>query len=702
MPNSSSAFSHSVPAVNGRLHNDDFHQRTEAETTQPVVRESERSVTEWLDALANGECDRAILLRGIADSIAANPEEGWELLALVDQYYRRSKISAEDFHSLNAQLRALLIGRPQADTVTSVPNAPSAPSASSVPLPPKPAPPEPPPAATPIPKVASTDPADTDVLPSRRTVAIGDVLRGRYRIQGILGRGGMGTVYAALDPYRLEDADGGQRVAIKVLHTEIIQRPQLLEELRGEFQRLQSLSHPNIVRVHELDYDGELTFFTMEYLSGAPLSRVLAIRNAVALRRPHALAIIREVGAAVAYAHSRGIVHGDLNPGNIYITDEGGIRVLDFGASHRLRPDPSISEGEDLERVAVATPSYASCELLVGRAPDALDDIYSLACISYVLLTGTHPFMGRTALAARADRLIARRPKGLSGRQWRALSAGLQVDRKRRPDDLQAWLKELDLPTTPATLPLLPSVMGALPAREHHVRWATGVTIALVAAVGWWAEANSDLIKSAATALGTSAAQLWSQARSDTKTNAPPAPAAPVAHQTVQSVPPPAPPAVSSIVPKKVTTSAPAVVGVPHGSTKQSAPPVTHAAAMTTQAGSATLARIELAADTLDLAPSQAVASVVVHRRHSYHNPVSFSWWTESGTAIPGQDFIPVRPRTDYIRGGENEARLLIPIVADPRRRVPKSFYVVVGDPSDDATLGSRTITMVTILPATG
>ena len=329
----------------------------------------------------------------------------------------------------------------------------------------------------------------------------------------------MGTVYAAIDPYRLEDADGGQRVAIKVLHTEIIQRPQLLEELRAEFQRLQSLSHPNIVRVHELDHDGELTFFTMEYLSGASLSRVLAIRNSVALRRPHALAIIREVGAAVAYAHSRGIVHGDLNPGNIFITDEGGIRVLDFGASHRLRPDPWISEGEDLARVAVATPSYASCELLVGRAPDAQDDIYSLACISYILLTGKHPFMGRTALAARADRLIAPRPKGLSGRQWRALSAGLQVDRKRRPDDLQAWLKELDLPTTPATLPLLPSVMGALPAREHPVRWATGVSIALVAAVGWWAEANSDLIKSATTALGTSAAQLWSQVRGEMRTN---------------------------------------------------------------------------------------------------------------------------------------------------------------------------------------
>lgn len=76
---------------------------------------------------------------------------------------------------------------------------------------------------------------------------------------------------------------------------------------------------------------------------------------------------------------------------------------------------------------------------------------------------------------------------------------------------------------------------------------------------------------------------------------------------------------------------------------------------------------------------------------------MSFSWWTESGTAKPGLDFVPVKPRTDYIPAGESETHLLIPIVADPRRRLAKTFYVVVGDPSDDATLGSRTITMVTI-----
>ena len=715
MPKSSSAFLHPLPAVNGRSQDEELHHRTEAETTQPVLRESERSVADWLDALAAGECDRAILLRGVADLIGANPEEGWELLALVDQYYRRSKIGTEDFHGLNAQLRALLIGRPPAVTATSLPNAANAPNASSassapsVALAAKSAPAERPPAAAPLPPAAAPIPpaaiptpkvASADPLPARRGVAIGDVLRSRYRIEGLLGRGGMGTVYAATDPYRLADADGGQRVAIKVLHTELIQRPHLLEELRGEFQRLQSLSHPNIVRVHELDHDGELTFFTMEFLSGAPLSRLLAVRNSVAMRRPHALTIVREVGAAVAYAHSRGIVHGDLNPGNIFITDEGGIRVLDFGASHRLRPDPSISEGEDLARVAVATPSYASCELLVGRAPDAQDDIYSLACISYVLLTGKHPFMGRTALAARTDRLVARRPKGLSGRQWRALSAGLQVDRKRRPDDLQAWLKDLDLPATTPALPLLPSVMGALPAREHPVRWATGVAIALVAAIGWWAEANSDLVKSATTALAASATQLWGEVRGDLRTNVPPTPAAPVVHQNVQSLPPPPAAAVPSTEPANVTISAPPVVPVPHASTKHAASLATRAAANASQTGPATLARIELAADSLDLAPSQAVASVVVHRRHSYHSAVSFSWWTESGTAKPGQDFIAVKPRTDYFRAGENEVRLLIPIVADPRRRVSKSFYVVVGDPSDEATLGPRTITMVTILPA--
>src|SRR6202035_1794238 len=142
-----------------------------------------------------------------------------------------------------------------------------------------------------------------------REVAIGDLLRDRYRVRGILGQGGMGTVFEAIDEYRLDLPTSGQRIAIKVLHTEVTHREELLAELQREFQHLQLLSHPNIVRVHEFDRDGDVAFFTMELLSGALLSHVLQTRNAVALPRPYAWAVIRDVGAALSHAHSRGVIH---------------------------------------------------------------------------------------------------------------------------------------------------------------------------------------------------------------------------------------------------------------------------------------------------------------------------------------------------------------------------------------------------------
>ncbi len=652
---------------------------SETETTQPVRREADRSVADWLDAFVAQECDRAVLLRGIADAVASNRDQGWELLALVDQYYRRKKISGDDFHALNAQLQIFLFGNPPVPPLIPLAAAPkaAAPGRQAD-------------AAPPSDAAANETTASPSPSPPR-AIAIGEVLRSRYRIEGILGRGGMGTVYSAIDQYRLNDEQGGQRVALKVLNGETRQQSQLLAELRGEFQRLQTLSHPNIVRVHDFDRDGAVIFFTMEHLSGAPLARVLATRSASALHRSHAWAIIRQVGAAVAYAHSRGVVHGDLNPRNIFITDDGEIRVLDFGASHRLHPDPVIDEPEDPSRIAVATPSYASCELLVGRPADTQDDIYSLACIFYVLLRGKHPFHGNNALVARTKNLTPRRPPGLSAPQWRTLKAGLQVDRKRRPDNMQAWLKDFSFPQRASQLPTLTAVMGAQPPREGTSPWVMIGLIALAGGLFWWAQNNPELVQRVAANLSIPALALRQPAGSPGRLLAA---ATPPEIASVRSTPPPS----AVVVPPAASAGSGQAAAAPATSTQ---PIVSEhepsAAAFSAAAATPTRARIELAADTLEVAPLQAVASVTVQRHRNYRNGVSFSWWTESGTAVPGQDFVPVNARTDYIGAGESETHLVVPIVSDPRRRLAKTFYVIVGDPSDNASLGSRTITMVTI-----
>jgi serine/threonine protein kinase len=683
-------------------------QHRKTKTAQSTPRDGARTFAQWLDELADGECDQEELIDGVHDEIDSNPDAGWELLALVDQYYRRHRIGAEDFRSLNHRVQAILMGGVQTAEVTPAtappeeqpvsaaqsaapPAAQSAPTAAAAAQSAPTAAAQPPPTAAAAAAAAAHDPARPA---PRRSIAVNDVLRNRYRVQRILGRGGMGTVYAATDLYRLnsEPTDlyrlnnepGDQNIALKVLHTEVIQRPGLLAELRREFQILQSLSHPNIVRVHEFDQDGDLTFFTMERLDGVPLSRMIAEQKSVALYRPYALAMIRQVGAAVAYAHSRSIVHGDLNPANVLVTDSGEIRVLDFGAAYRMSPFPSDPVILDADpngdsRPSVATPTFASCELLEGKGPLASDDVYALACISYVLLTGEHPFQCRNALAARKAGHGPRRPAGLSSRQWRALKAGLSFDRKQRPADAQAWLDSFPLPVTPTQLPPLSVLMAEPPTRRPAGPWLTCVVIALVAGVCWWAQDQYHFMGSVGSGIegGNTVA-----------------PRQPVpAPQVTNPMRPPA----------AKTAPAVAAVAVPQSTQSEVAPAKTPSqraprpVAATPQSATAAEAQIEMAASTVEVPDLQAVASVPVHRRHNYRSAISFTWSTEAGTARAGQDFVPVTSRTEYMPAGDPETRLLVPIVADPRRHVSKTFYVVINTAGDGATLGSRILTMVTI-----
>jgi len=768
--------------------------------TQPVGRQSRhdeeaRTAKEWLDALVSGACTLPVFLAGAGDLLHGAPDAGWDLLSLVDQYYRRGKISAELFGTVKAHLQGLLVGKgtaadgnpplpamqgepqpkgsatiamPARDAVSEPVSAPrrvamsvpvSVPVSMPVSMPvsvpahiarsaPVSVPVSVPHFERSVPVSVPVDAApeapvlrETIRSPAPRALAVGDVLRGRYRVQGLLGRGGMGTVFAAADQYRLDRSGGDQRIAIKVLHTEIIKRPRLFAELRREFQHLQSLSHPNIVRVHEFDRDGDLAFFTMEYLSGALLSRVLSIADSGALYRPYALAIVRDVGAAIAHAHARGVVHGDLNPANIFITDDGEIRVLDFGASHQLHHAPWISEFDDQRPIAVATPTFASCQVLEGEVADARDDVYALACVAYALLSGKHPFNDDTALKARTSRTIPRRPAGLTGRQWNALREGLRFDRERRPSDIRSWLERLDLRAAVPRLPALQNLMEARPQRRSVMKWsAVAALTACVAAGAWLFGARNFDSAGAGTALSAWIASLYphdvrirsnlgipSTHDSDAPGGRPESatePAKPPSKRAAAAADPPAqssarPDAAAepraaaqpSLASSSNSRSPPAPPSSAHPLTGAVAPPgasrasgapgavasVAPSGAAPGQNGSASHARIELAADNVEVPPGEAMARIAVRRSRTVRDEVSFKWWTESGTAKPGQDFVPVKTQVEYMENGKNSVNLVVPIVMDPARRAARNFYVVIDEASDNAALGPRTLTMVTI-----
>src|ERR1700678_2828368 len=171
--------------------------------------------------------------------------------------------------------------------------------------------------------------------------------------------------------------DEHQYVALKILHAGGDCPEQVLTNLRLEFHCGQLLSHRNIVNVYELDGDADVVFFTMELLEGEPLSNVIERFRPAAMGKLQAWQLIQQIGAGLAHAHERGVVHGDLKPRNIFVTREGELRILDFGAAHSFLA--MKSQPEHADRVPTyGTPAYASCEQLEGRRADPRDDLYAL------------------------------------------------------------------------------------------------------------------------------------------------------------------------------------------------------------------------------------------------------------------------------------------------------------------------------------
>ena len=546
----------------------------------------------------------------------------------------------------------------------------------------------------------------------------GGVLRRRYRIETVVGQSSMGTVFQVLDEFRLE-APGSQRLAVKVLHPAVAKRAELLADLRREFQSLQLLSHPNIIRVFDFDRDGALVFFTMELLTGAPLSRILQARRLIPLERPQALGVIRDIGTAVSYAHRRGVVHGDLNLQNVFITGAGEVRVMGFGASYKTR---QISQTPDLEMTLPFSKStFASCQVLEGERADARDDMYSLGCLAYLLLSGVQPFPKRTAIEARDAKLRLRRPANVSRRQWQALRSALRWEREDRPADVLQWLSDLELGAA-RKLPPFNDLLEP-PAAKESKSWLAAGVVAGVAALlfaVYWLVSNRNMLPSidstaSIRAPANPAPQSADSAPPPAANTAPVNPAkpppatalrpsapisTPASHEAPAAVPPPA--AATSHVAAAPPVPAPSPISTPSAASTSSP------AAASTTAGSrvavpaakaaAGASKVELAADTVDVPAGQASAQITVHRKGNLRGETSFTWWTESGTAKPGADFSAVVPQLAYVGDGKSTVSLSVPLSIAPHAQA-KSFYVVIDQTDGGATLGARTLTMVTLLP---
>lgn len=276
--------------------------------------------------------------------------------------------------------------------------------------------------------------------PSAETVAsasalgFGSILKQRFELVELLGSGGMGAVYRARDLRQVEAGDHHPWVALKIINEQFARHEHALAALQQETKKTQRLAHPNIVSVHDFDRAGDIAFMTMELLEGQSLDVVLQ-RHPAGLPPVEALSIIRQISQAIAYAHKQGVVHADLKPANIFLARDGRVKVLDFGIALAMQTEETNSASNvatpfDPHSLNALTPAYASVHMLSGQRARAVDDLYALGCIFYLLLTGRHPYHRKRATEAEAAQLKPARIAALPKSRWRALMQLLQF----RPD----------------------------------------------------------------------------------------------------------------------------------------------------------------------------------------------------------------------------------------------------------------------------
>ncbi|MCM3905301.1 MAG: protein kinase [Pyrinomonadaceae bacterium] len=313
---------------------------------------------------------------------------------------------------------------------------------------------------------------------------------GNYKILEKLGAGGQGTVYKAID------SKLGRTVVIKVLPEELTTKVANLKRFEREARLASALDHPNICTIFDLNVIDDVHFIAMQYVSGRNVRQLV---NGRPLDLSSALSITLQVTDALAAAHSQGIIHRDIKAGNVMVNNQGQVKVLDFGLAKLLDEDAARTSGihhTELTEVGVpyGTATYAAPEQARGDRVDSRADTFSTGVLLYVMLTGTWPFRGRTAVDVRHAVLHEEpvpirdaRPDPVPPRLQQILDRALKKDPRDRyqkiaefRDDLRSIIRELSAvsgaPIDETAQPVAPRHLNAGSPVSRAFRWLKSVT----------------------------------------------------------------------------------------------------------------------------------------------------------------------------------------------------------------------------------
>ena len=326
--------------------------------------------------------------------------------------------------------------------------------------------------------------SEEDSTELRFTLAPGTML-GAFKVTGLLGRGGMATVYEA------EDTRLSRQVALKTLPPEFLHDRTFARRFEREARVVASLEHPNIVPIYATGIDDGVPWMSMPVFTGGTVGDIVATGLPT---RTDALRILRQVAVALDHAHARGVVHRDIKPTNFLLDSNGQVSVSDFGLARILDADASVTR----TTLLAGTPQYMSPEQALGRPPDPRCDIYSLGIVAYEMFVGAAPFTAESPLGVLLKQVNDRIPDQSGDVVPRPIMRAIFKATAKNPDD--RW----------------PSALAFVDAMEQRgTRWwppgrssaAVAAAIGAIALAGWllaWDRASDR----AATLSPVAAAQL--------------------------------------------------------------------------------------------------------------------------------------------------------------------------------------------------